>query len=339
MKQTKNLISLLMALLLVVLIAACEGPEGPAGPAGPQGPPGDSYVNWEGYADGIQCATCHDGDIDTVYSVQGRRYQWAMSKHGSGGAYTENAGRCAYCHTTEAFIQVNIGKMPTDQPNGSPPGCFACHSPHSRNDFSLRTVAPVTLQAGVVGAPNETFDYGNGNLCANCHRPRVTAYGSSNISPMPDPTKTAATDTITITTSRWYQHYGVQAPMLAGYNGFEFQGYTFQNSYHTTAATIQEQGCAVCHMAEDVETVLGGHTMNLADEAGGELTVGCTIEGCHSEPMELDYEGVQTDTELLLDSLQAMLLERGWITASGSTNASTKQSIKDSSCLFIRCNV
>ena len=83
MKQTKNLISLLMALLLVVLIAACEGPEGPAGPAGPQGPPGDSYVNWEGYADGIQCATCHDGDIDTVYSVQGRRYQWAMSKHGS----------------------------------------------------------------------------------------------------------------------------------------------------------------------------------------------------------------------------------------------------------------
>ena len=39
----------------------------------------------------------------------------------AGGAYTENAGRCAYCHTTEAFIQVNIGKMPTDQPNGSPP--------------------------------------------------------------------------------------------------------------------------------------------------------------------------------------------------------------------------
>ena len=44
--------------------------------------------------------------------------------------------------------------------------------------------------------------------------------------------------------------------------------------------------------------------------------------------MELDYEGVQTDTELLLDSLQAILLERGWITASGSTNASTSNPLK-----------
>ena len=269
------------------------GPPGPVGPPGPQGEPGepgDSYVSWEGYKEGIQCAFCHNPDIDTMYYTPGKTFQYLRSKHYTGGTYIENAGRCAYCHTTEAFIQVSIGKMPTDQPYASPPGCFTCHSPHSRADFSLRTVDPVTLQAGVVGAPNETFDYGNGNLCANCHRPRVPEYGSSNISPMPDPTKTATTDTIVITTSRWYQHYGVQAPMLAGYNGFEFQGYTFQNSYHTTSSLIQEDGCVVCHMAEDVETTLGGHSMNLANEEGEELTVGCATTGCHSEPMGLDYD-------------------------------------------------
>ena len=47
------------------------------------------------------------------------------------------------------------------------------------------------------------------------------------ISPKPDPTKTAQTDIITITSSRWYQHYGVQGSMLSGHGGFEFQGYNY----------------------------------------------------------------------------------------------------------------
>ena len=327
MKQTKNLLRLLVAgALLVVLSVACEGPEGPAGPQGPQGPQGDNYVNWEGYEAGIQCATCHNPDIDTTYYVWARKSQWALSKHAAGGAYTENAGRCSYCHTTEGFIQADLGQPITDHSLSSPIGCFACHSPHSRADFSLRTVDPVTFTPGVVGAPEETFDYGDGNLCANCHRPRVPAYGSSNITPMPDPTKTAPTDTIIIKTGRWYQHYGVQAPMLAGVNGFEFQGYTFSNSTHTTSATIMEQGCQICHMAEDVETTLGGHSMNLANEEGEELTVGCETAGCHTAPMTLDYDGVQTETQVLLDSLKALLLVgkngRPWITASNSCNAS-----------------
>jgi hypothetical protein len=331
MKKLKNLLRFLLAgVVLVGMFAACEGPAGPkgdkgdAGDPGPKGDPGDSYVNWEGYATGIKCANCHDGDTDSLFHVQGRVAQYSMSKHGSGSAYTENAGRCAYCHTTEAFIQINLGKMPTDQPNGSRPGCFACHSPHSRADFSLRTTEPVTLIAGVVGEPDQTFDYGKGNLCANCHRPRDPQYGSSNINPKPDPTKTAITDTIVINTSRWYQHYGVQAPMLAGYNGFEFQGYTYSNSPHTGSSVIKEEGCVICHMAEDVETTLGGHTMNLADGEGGELTVGCLTSGCHSEPFELNYDGVQTEIQGLLDSLATLLLDREWIyeTSSGySTNA------------------
>jgi hypothetical protein len=336
MKKLKNLLGLFVAaILLVSMFAACEGPAGPKGDQGdpgPKGDPGDNFVNWEGYKEGIKCADCHNPDVDTLYFVWARKAQWSFSKHAVGGAYTENAGRCSYCHTTEGFIQAYLGQPITDHSLSSPIGCFACHSPHSRAEFSLRTTDPVTFTPGVVGAPEETFDYGKGNLCANCHRPRVPEYGSSNISPMPDPTKTATTDTITITTSRWYQHYGVQAPMLAGVNGFEFQGYTFQNSFHTSSDVIKSEGCVICHMAEDIETTLGGHSMNLADGEGGELTVGCTTEGCHSDPMELDYDGVQTDTQVLLDSLKSLLLVgkngRPWITASNSCNASTSNPLK-----------
>lgn len=336
MKKLKNLLGLFVAaILLVSMFAACEGPAGPKGDQGdpgPKGDPGDNFVNWEGYKEGIKCADCHNPDVDTLYFVWARKAQWSFSKHAGGGAYTENAGRCSYCHTTEGFIQAYLGQPITDHSLSSPIGCFACHSPHSRAEFSLRTTDPVTFEPGVVGAPVESFDYGKGNLCANCHRPRVVAYGSSNINPMPDPTKTATTDTITITTSRWYQHYGVQAPMLAGVNGFEFQGYTFQNSFHTNSDVIKAEGCVICHMAEDVETTLGGHSMNLATEEGEELTVGCTVEGCHSTPMELDYDGVQTDTQVLLDSLKSLLLVgkngRPWITASNSCNASTSNPLK-----------
>jgi hypothetical protein len=285
MKKPKNLLRLLIAaVVLVGMFAACEGPEGPAGPKGDKGDPGDPadpLVNWEGFKEGIKCADCHNPDVDTLYNVWGVRTQWSTSKHASG---------------------------------------FACHSPHSRAEFSLRTVEPVLMLAGVVGAPDETFDYGKGNLCASCHKPRPL----SNISPKPDPTKTALTDSIVITSPRWYQHYGVQGLMLAGFNGFEFQGVNYTNSPHTNNDLIQEEGCGICHMALEPGNPGGGHSMWLETEEGGELLEGCNLEDCHNGGVEsLDYEGSQTFVEAQLDTLQTLLLERNWITESGSVNAST----------------
>jgi hypothetical protein len=324
MKKLKNLLKLFLAILLVGMFAACEGPEGPAGPQGDKGDPGDpgpgSVVNWEGFKEGIVCASCHNPDYDTTYFVWARRTQWSLSKHSAGGHYFENSSSCVPCHTTEGFVQQALGQPITGTTFSSPIGCFACHSPHSRADFSLRTVEPVTMLAGIEGQADFTFDYGNGNLCASCHKPR-------SINPKPDPTKTAATDTISITSSRWYQHYGVQGLMLAGQSGFEFQGQTYSNSYHTNAAIILADGCATCHMAEEERNVAGGHTMWLEYE-GDEMLEGCDQTGCHSDIGSLDYEGVQTDTHALLDSLGTMLFNRGWITASGSVNASSSNPLK-----------
>jgi hypothetical protein len=179
------------------------------------------------------------------------------------------------------------------------------------------------MLAGVVGEPDNVFDYGKGNLCASCHKPRPLA----NINPKPDPTKTAITDTIVITSSRWYQHYGVQGLMLAGFNGFEFQGYTYTNSFHTNSAVIRDEGCIICHMAQEERNPAGGHAMWLESEEG-ELVAGCQTVGCHNSPFELNYEGVQTETEELLDSLHTLLFDRNWITASGSVNASTSSPLK-----------
>jgi len=115
--------------------------------------------------------------------------------------------------------------------------------------------------------------------------------------------------------------------MLAGSNGFEFQGETYGSSPHTGSAVIQDEGCVVCHMASEERTSAGGHTMWLESEEG-ELTAGCLTAGCHSEPFELDQDGKQTEVEGLLDSLHTLLFNRGWITASGSVNASTTNPLK-----------
>jgi len=310
MKKTKNLIKLLLAGLLIVAFMACEGPEGPQGPQGEQGPPGDSYVNWEGFAEGIVCAQCHNYDYDTLYYVWGRKYQWAISKHAAGGDFERNSSSCAMCHTTEGFIEDQMGMPVSGNVNASPPGCFACHSPHSRADFSLRTTAPVMVNSNIVGVPDLEFDYGDGNLCVACHKTRT-------LNPEPDPN---SSDPLEITGSgRWYPHYGVAGQMLAGAGGFEFAGETYSNSYHTNATTILEQGCEVCHMAEPNAGTGqgGGHTMMIRYEGthgeDQELTTGCTISGCHSEPFEVDYDGVQTETEEMLDSLHTILVDRGWI--------------------------
>lgn len=339
MNQYKNLLRLLItAVLFAGLFLACEGPEGPTGAKGDKGDPGDpgepggSFVNWEGYKEGIKCADCHNPDFDTTYYVWGRKYQWELSKHSYGGDYERNTNLCSNCHTTEGYMQMVNGKTVTSHVNGSPPGCFACHSPHSRADFSLRTEAPVTILSAVVGVPDYVFDYGKGNLCASCHKTRAIP------APKPDPTKTASTDTIKITSSRWYPHYGVQGQMLAGKGGFEFQGKTYSSSFHSMSTVIKDEGCIICHMADAPAGggIGGGHTMNIEylNTSGNPtyLLTGCTVAGCHtSAGFTIDYKQSQTKTHQLLDSLYKLLTPpvRNWINpATGLVNASATNPLR-----------
>jgi len=317
MTSFKTILASVLGLGIVVLFqTGCEGPEGPAGKDGT-----NASVDLEGFAAGIKCATCHSSEQDTVFNVAARSYQWANSLHATGGHVERNTSTCAGCHTTEGFQQRGRGGWVTqavDQvDNGSPPGCFACHSPHARADFSLRTTAPVTIASYIEGVPDAMFDYGDGNLCLQCHQTRTT----SPMSPKPDPTKTAITDTIVITSSRWYPHYGVNGQMLMGAGGFKFTGYTYTgNSNHTANLAIRQKACIACHMAEPIGSgggAVGGHTMVIG------LT-GCRDAGCHGSSFSsINYAGATTapvgaQTAILanLDTLRQLLIARNWLNAS-----------------------
>ncbi len=94
--------SLVLLLLLIGLVTGCEGPQGPPGP---QGPAGEGVFAFEGFADSIQCGTCHTPDTDTLYYVAARQYQWNQSLHAVGGNIERNGENCAGCHTTEGLLE------------------------------------------------------------------------------------------------------------------------------------------------------------------------------------------------------------------------------------------
>lgn len=362
----------LVAVLFVALafsLFGCKGPEGPVGPAGTAGKDGQNagFVYFEGFKDSLKCASCHNPDNDSTYYMKGRAYQWNQSKHALGGDNERNGENCAACHTTEGFMEYAkkgfVSQVVTPQLRPSPPGCFACHSPHSKGNFSLRDTAATVITSFVEGVSNQTFNYGRGNLCVKCHQTRT----ASPMSPKPNPAKTAATDTISITSSRWYPHYGVQGQMLMGKGGFEFASGSYGTSTHTNAIKV---GCPQCHMVEmayatSTPGVLssggtgkaGGHTMNISYESNGVetfLLTSCNTTACHNGNLKsIDYKGAttiglnlgaQTTIKRYLDTLSKLIMtdtttlkkwnaggkKTPWITMSVSSEGDTSYTVNAS---------
>lgn len=274
---------LAMVLVVGIVLAGCEGEQGPAGPAGPAGPGVESF---EGFAAGIKCATCHTPDQDTTYYLLARRYQHEASKHWTGGHVDRNGAGCARCHTTEGYLKNQLYGQDVAATQPSPINCFACHSPHARNDFSIRNPGSVTVQSNISGKPDLVFNYGKGNQCVTCHKTR-------DMNPKM-PQTYAATDTLTITSSRWYSHYGVQSQMFAGDGGYVWTGETAPGSGHKNVPALQTNACAMCHMTTPAGgnlAVSGGHSMKIRYNATQEIGVdsldsfnvtGCNTPGCHS---------------------------------------------------------
>ncbi len=266
-----------LALILVTSVIACQGPAGPVGPVGPAGPTATA-----------ECSDCHN---DTTL-VLAKTLQWEESLHSNYETASVDGARssCSGCHSSEGYVKriaANIApnKVTENQTNPTPVNCRTCHEIHNTYtsaDFALRTVAPVTFYIS-----GETFNFGEGNLCATCHQPRTApptvGIGSVNV------------------TSRFGPHHGPQSTMFLGTGGY---GATGSPSPHYSTV---KGGCPQCHMVND------RHEMepNIA---------ACTP--CHSGLTTFDNNKVQTNVKASLDELGKLLEAKGLL-KNGSPVAGT----------------
>ncbi|MDA8411737.1 MAG: hypothetical protein M0001_15295 [Treponema sp.] len=185
---------------------------------------------------------------------------------------------CTRCHTSEGFVSwaanpVDIQTVSTA--NGvttytasgnpavgdpSPIGCFTCHDPHVRSDFSLRYASAVKLSDAVT-----KYDMGAGNLCAACHVAR-TYVGQVNFTPATGATTVAASG------HGFSTHHNPQADFVLGADAYPYTGATYTKSAHYTA-----DSCVTCHMfnpsaADLVAAVTNGAQYNGDPSLGGHGT-------------------------------------------------------------------
>ena len=346
----KNFLTVLTAIALFGLVA-CEGPAGPAGKDGATGAAGANgkdagFVYFDGFKADLKCATCHTPDSDTALFMQARGHEYESAGHMEGTAWARglNSTTCASCHITEGYMEMAKGNYASQTTktyqNGTQPGCFTCHSPHAKGDFSLRKTDAINVKSFVAGVADLSFNVGSSNTCVTCHRTRETSPMTASVfvngvSGNPDPTKTAATDSIEIKTSRFYPHYGVQGQILMGKGAFEFAGYSYPSSYHTNLATAKTINCKDCHMATPVvvvnnKVVAGGHSLKIGyssvstDSANNMVNVaGCRNTNCH--PSSFTANTVtsavfatfkQSGQKALQDSLanlKSLLVAKGWL--------------------------
>ena len=274
MKKTFNgalVVMQLIAVCALISFTGCEGPEGPIGPAGTAGVSGTG-----------DCGTCYD--VST--SILAKQIQWEESLHGSGGAYVRgSSASCAPCHSSEGFSMKVAGMEVTGSDDPTPVNCRTCHDIHTNydiTDYALATTAPVELTGSMPSTM--TVDIGKGNLCANCHQTRNrSSYGLEVGGP-----------DVTITSSHYGPHHGVQTNCLVGESAFELPGtLAYTNSAHATAVS---DGCVTCH--------LSSHTFEASEDA---------CETCHADIDGFDYRGVQTEIKGLVVELAALLYADGLI--------------------------
>jgi len=238
------------------------------------------------------CFTCH-GEEGYLLSAKG---EWENSIHASGNNvdYTNRGGSdCTQCHNHQGFLEfVATGSVSAPYDQVSSIHCFTCHAPHTRGDLTLRTDAAFTLANG------EIFDYGSGNLCANCHHSRYSVddiVDGIGVSPY------------------WGPHHGPQGDLIAGTNGYEFDAYEYESTGHGNIGG--GNSCVGCHMGNPRTHVgykIGGHSFNMVDEESGATLVGVCQE-CHLSAEDFDYEGIQTEIHGLLEELETLLFNAGII--------------------------
>jgi hypothetical protein len=281
-----------VAALLLVGLVGCKGDTGPAGPSGVE-----------------NCTTaCHTDSYTMEDYIVALQTEYEESQHFKAETFlrrgSTSSPQCAGCHSTEGYQHYAETGTAIAVTESSPIGCFACHAPHTKKNFSQRKTGPTTLEVG------GTYDKGPSNTCAMCHQLRA-----------PSPTFTSAD---TIKSSRWGPHHAGQANILTGIGAYVFAGRTYPTGpSHNSLA----KGCVACHMASlATDNLAGGHTFKMTYESSGSERLnskGCV--GCHDTWNDTKaiqaVDGVRAVFEARLDALADMLIARGFLNTNKETVA------------------
>ncbi len=228
-------------------------------------------------ASSLTCTQCHN---DTTL-VLAKALQYGQSLHSDFEvASSEGTNKsCAGCHSSEGFVKriaanITPDKVTEGETNPTPVNCRTCHEIHTtytKADFGLRTTTPVTFYVS-----GQTFNFGEGNLCANCHQPRSgpPAVGSVSVN----------------VTARFGPHHGPQSASFIGVGGYNVPS-TISPHYQAV-----QNGCPTCHM------VNATHDMT-PDVAA--------CQPCHSGATNFDIDGVQTKVKAQMDELAKLLTDKG----------------------------
>ena len=300
-----NVLSMLFSVAVVaslIVVSACTK-EGPAGPAGADGEDGI-----DGKDGNATCGVCHDNSE----AVEIKIAQWGGSRHAIGGTNFENRTTCAPCHTSQGFKEVvNTTNTATAADIADPNNinCYTCHKIHdtySVDDWSLRKTEQHTFWL-----TGTTFDFGAGNLCAQCHQPR-TSYA------IPDVNNPEGI--YTVTSTRFGPHYGASSAILAGQAVYAV-GDGLNLSSHSTDIT---DACVTCHMASAIGYNAGGHSFKVYDDVEGGINVaGC--QECHPDAeAETLVEEFQPEIIALSDSLGVLLEAAGIYNPAGTSGYAIK---------------
>jgi len=264
---TQKLMFLVLALGLGFLVA-CTGPEGPAGANGLDG--------------SKPCQKCHSGS-NADFNLKWNQY--ALSVHGTGTVYSEEAGNlaCDGCHTGDGFAQACANNSNLTTTDGTEAiNCKACHFIHTSydsTDFKRRWTSAITfIQTATAGA---TQDFnGSGNLCAKCHQARAISRKQS-ADKLWDTLAKGST-----TYNRIGPHYGIMSNMLTGVGIPPMAGVNYGTAADNKHMTLAK-GCVSCHMATDTTNpAKGGHVFTMPETnyqnfSSAYFTANCA--NCHTK--------------------------------------------------------
>ena len=228
----KKIIKLLsIAFIFGTFLMSCEGPEGPVGEDGIDGT--------------AVCMACHNAG--TAFAA--KQVQYEESAH-SLGTYHTRGGQCAGCHSNEGFLArmdfTSISEIDDlGQDDQTPISCRTCHNVHSaydETDWALTFTDQVTetifgYEAGDSYESYSFNDYGDGNMCLQCHQAR----DRGNV-PAAD-----ATADVELTSSHWGPHYGVQGNVFQASGGVAITGSETYPSATDGHAGL-DKACMTCHM-------------------------------------------------------------------------------------------